>query len=306
MAKCLVIGGNGFVGSWIVDELVARGHDVTALDRFSAGSTTYRSDRVTRLVGDFMNHSTVREALAGQEFVLHFLSTTTPASAENDPTLDVRTNIASSIELFQMCVSAGVSCVYFASTGGAIYGDQPAGAIREDALPLPISPYAIGKLTIEHYLRYFHRKFGLKSVSFRISNPYGPRQHSNKTQGVIPIFLNAARRGEPLVRYGDGSMVRDFIYVEDAAKLIANVVGQRVNYDVYNIGSGSGHSVSEVLQVVREVSGIEVEVIERVQPSTYVDHIVLDTFRYAQEFGMIDFVSLHEGVKRTWTELIQS
>ena len=306
MAKCAVVGGNGFVGSWLVDELVAKGHEVTVLDRFSAGTVAYSSPGVRRVVGDFMNHSTVREALAGQQYVFHFLSTTTPATAENDPTLDVRTNIASSIELFELAVEAGIECVYFASTGGAIYGDQPAGAITEDALPLPLSPYAIGKLAIEGYLRYFRRKHGLRSVSFRISNPYGPRQRSTKKQGVIPIFLQSALNGEPLVRYGDGSMVRDFIYVEDVAKLIANVVGRDAEHPVYNIGSGSGHSVSEVLEVVRAVSGIAFDVVDRPQPSTYVDHIVLDTSRYAAEFGTIDFVPLDEGVRRTWLDMERS
>lgn len=306
MARCLVIGGNGFVGSWLVDELVTRGHEVSVFDRFSAGTVVYRAAGVRRIIGDFMNHASVRDALSGQQYVFHFLSTTTPASAENDPTLDVRTNVASSIELFELAVETGVSCLYFASTGGAIYGDQPPGLITETSLPLPISPYAIGKLAIEGYLRYFARKHGLRSVSFRVSNPYGPRQRSNKTQGVIPIFLRNARNGEPLARYGDGSMVRDFIYVEDAAKLMARVVGRDAEHSVYNIGSGSGHSVSEVLEVVREVSGIKFEVIDRPQPSTYVDHVTLDTSRYVREFGTVDFVPLREGVRRTWLDMDQT
>jgi len=305
VARCLVIGGNGFVGSWLVDQLVRDGHEVAVFDRFSAG-IVYRSSSVRRVVGDFMNLANVRTALAGQEYVFHFLSTTTPASAEDDPTLDVRTNIASSIELFQLAVDAGVSGLYFASTGGAIYGDQPPGSITEEALPLPMSPYAIGKLAIEGYLRYFERKHGLSSVTFRISNPYGPRQRANKKQGVIPIFLHAALEHEPLTQYGDGSMVRDFIYVEDAARMMAAVVGRNAQHRVYNIGSGLGHSVAEVIDVVRTVSGTAVEVVQLPTPSTYVDRIVLDTTRYTAEFGPSEFLSLDEGTRRTWAAMLES
>src|SRR5690606_14386344 len=117
-------------------------------------------------------------------------------------------------------VEAGVKHVAFASTGGAIYGEQDDESITEYAVPRPLSPYAIGKLAIEGYLRYFHRKHGLRSVSFRISNPYGPRQHPHKRQGVIPIFLQRIAEGLPVEVFGDGSMVRDYLYVEDAARMV--------------------------------------------------------------------------------------
>jgi UDP-glucose 4-epimerase len=298
-----VIGGNGFVGSHLVDELARLGHEVTVFDRFSAG-VIYSAPGVRPIAGDFMNHAHLRGALAGQEYVFHFLSTTTPATAEDDPTLDVRTNIASSIDLFQLCVEAGVARVYFASTGGAIYGDQPPGLITEHALPLPISPYAIGKLAIEGYLRYFRRKHGLQSVTFRISNPYGPRQRANKKQGVIPIFLHSVAEGLPLSQYGDGSMVRDFLYVEDAAKLMAAVVEHDPEHSVYNIGSGQGHSLAEVIDIVKDVTGRDVAVERKPQPLTYVDRVVLDTSRYRAEFGTPDFVSLAEGVRRTWLDVL--
>ena len=202
MANCLVVGANGFLGSHLVDVLSARGHHVTAFDRFS-GEQRYTATGVRRLVGDFMNRADLRGALEGQQHVFHFLSTTSPATSEGDPTLDVRTNVAGSIALFELAVDAGVERIAFASTGGAIYGDQTSALITEQALAMPISPYAIGKLTIEGYLRYFERKHGLQSVSFRISNPYGPRQHPHTKQGVIPIFLQRIAEGLPVTVLGD-------------------------------------------------------------------------------------------------------
>jgi UDP-glucose 4-epimerase len=303
VAKCLVIGANGFLGSHLVDELVRLGHEVTAFDRFSAQLPVYAAAGVRQFAGDFMNQADVTDAVAGQDFVFHFVSTTTPATAENDPILDVRTNVASSIELFQHCVDAGVQKVFFASTGGAVYGDQPGVRLTEEALPLPVSPYAIGKLTIEGYLRYFGVKHGLDSVSFRISNPYGPRQRANKKQGVIPIFLHRLANGRPLTVFGDGSMIRDYLYVTDAVRMIAATVGSPTAHSVYNVGSGTGTTLSEVLAIIARVTGIEPEVLAEPTPSTYVHRVVLDTDRIRHDFGYDEFVPLDEGIAATWRQI---
>jgi UDP-glucose 4-epimerase len=303
MAKCLIIGANGFLGSHLVDELGARGHSVTAFDRYSTDEPIFANSSAVPIAGDFLNRADVAAALAGQDSVFHFLSTTTPASAEDDPTLDVRTNIASSIDLLSLCVEAGVSRVYFASTGGAIYGDQPGTVLNETAIPQPISPYAIGKLAIEGYLRYFERKFGLPSVVFRISNPYGPRQHPNKLQGVIPIFLRNMKLGLPVLQFGDGSMVRDYLFVSDAVRMIADVVESKAQHSLYNIGSGVGTSVAEVLAAAREVTGLDPDVIVAPIPPTFVASSVLDTGRYQSEFGVPELVALRDGIDRTWAAM---
>lgn len=303
VASCLVIGANGFIGSHLVDELVSRGHEVTAFDRFSSQQAAYSALSVRQVAGDFMNQSDVTEAVTGQQFVFHFVSTTTPVTAENDPTLDVRTNIASSIELFQHCVDAEVQKVFFASTGGAIYGNQPLSSVSETVSPLPVSPYAIGKLAIEGYLRYFGTKYGMESISFRISNPYGPRQRANKKQGVIPIFLSRMARGLPLTVYGDGSMVRDYLYVQDAVRMICDTVGRESDEDVYNIGSGVGTSVTDLLDVVRRVTGIDPGIEVKAVPSTFLDRVVLDTGRFRSEFAYDEFVSLEDGIADTWKQL---
>jgi UDP-glucose 4-epimerase len=303
VAKCLIIGANGFLGSHLVDELDRRGHQVTAFDRFSSTRPTFTAKTINRITGDFLNRADVALALEGQDYVFHFLSTTTPATAEDDPTLDVRTNIASSIDLLSLCVEAGVSRVYFASTGGAIYGDQPGVILDERAIPEPVSPYAIGKLAIEGYLRYFDRKYGLASVIFRISNPYGPRQHPRKVQGVIPIFLTAMKRGEPVTQFGDGAMVRDYLYVSDAVRMIVDAVEGRAQHQLYNIGSGVGTSVAQVLRAAREVTGLDPEVLIAPIPPTFVASSVLAVERYRSEFGNQGILSLHEGIERTWAAI---
>ena len=303
MARCLVIGGNGFIGSHLVDSLEARGHAVTVFDRHRRGPRRFEGRSVEVIQGDFLNAADVQRALEGHDVVLHMLSLTDPATAEGDPTLDIRTNITSSVQLFAACAAAGVERVYFASSGGAIYGDQDRKVFRETDVTLPVSPYAIGKQAIENYLRYFRRTHGLESTTFRISNPYGPRQNPMKRQGVIPIFLRRVAEGLPLTVFGDGSMIRDYLYVEDLAEMMAEVVTVGAQHDLYNLGSGIGTSISEVVGTIQEVVGHEVPVDHLPRPSTFVDHVVLSVERFEAEFATRATTDLLTGVRRTWEEM---
>ncbi|TFC33839.1 NAD-dependent epimerase/dehydratase family protein [Cryobacterium sp. TMT2-14] len=306
MSRCLVIGANGFIGSHVVDALASKGHEVTAFDRFSSGEVSFSSPNVTRHAGDFLNHADLADALANQKFVFHFLSTTTPAIADNEPTLDIRTNISQSVDLFQLCANAAIEKVYFASTGGAIYGDQGHSRYRETDLALPVSPYGIAKLTIEHYLRYFRAKHGLDSVSLRISNPYGTRQHPRKTQGLIPIALRQIALGEPVLRFGSGTMIRDFIYVEDVARVIAEMTGIETEHDVYNLGSGRGNTVNNVLETIRKVTKQDFDIRQVPIPPTFVNKVVLDTTRISAEFSVRSLISLEHGIEKTWAGQLES
>jgi UDP-glucose 4-epimerase len=300
MAKCLVLGANGFIGSHLVDELAYSGHEIKAFDRFTDNDYRFnKADRIEIVAGDFLNRHDLAQALKGVDYVFHFISTTTPASAEDDPLIDIGTNIQMSVELFQECVNAGVKKVIFASTGGAIYGENSSEHVSEGTTPLPVSPYAIGKLTIEHYLRYFDRKFGLKGLVFRISNPYGERQSLISRQGVIPIFLNHIAQGEPLTVLGDGSMIRDYIYVKDVAKMIAQSFESAKN-DMYNIGSGHGLSVNDLVDTMRGITGQEIHVEHAEKPATYVDKIVLDVNSFEQEFPGVPKTNIKEGMQATW------
>lgn len=305
MAEVLVVGGNGFIGSHLVDALSEAGHAVTAFDRFSAGTASYRSTTARMLPGDFLSRSDLEAAVIGQEVVFHFLATTTPATAEADPTLDIRTNVIQTIELLSACAAAGVRQVYFASTGGAIYGPQPLSDFSETDATLPISPYGIGKLAIEHYLRYFGATHGLRSTSLRISNPYGTRQHPNRKQGLIPIALRQILKGKPVVRYGDGSMVRDYIYVDDLVRMIAPLAEVEPLHEVYNLGSGRGSSVSEVLESIARVTGADFEIREIPTPATFVDRVVLDVERFDAEFGIRVPTALDDGIAATWADMTE-
>lgn len=303
MARCLIVGANGFLGSRLTDALAETGHEVTAFDRFSRGTRSFTSDGVAVIAGDFLSTADLAAAIEGQQIVFHFLSTTTPATADGDPTLDLRTNVSQSVELLALCAKARVRRLFYASSGGAIYGPQSRPVYSETAPLTPLSPYGIGKLTVERYLDYYAATEGLASVSLRISNPYGANANPSKRQGIIPITLNRIRRGEPVVQVGDGSMVRDYIHVDDLVRRILRMVEVEPRERAYNLGSGRGHSVREVFEAVRQVVDRDFAVQVLPKPATFVDHVVLDVHRFAEEFGPDDDLSLAEGIARTWAQM---
>lgn len=307
MAKCLILGANGFIGSHLVDSLVKAGHDVRAFDRFSANISKFEpSPRIEIVIGDYLNRADLKGALEGIEYVFHFISTTSPATAENDPTIDIETNIRMSVELFQLCVDAKIKKVLFASTGGAIYGESHNSVAHSEAdLTLPVSPYAIGKLAIENYLRYFNKKFDLDYTVYRIANPFGERQSLRRKQGVIPIFLERVHDEIPVTIYGDGNMTRDYIYVKDATEMIAHTFDKKQDHHTYNIGSGKGNTLNEIIECIEIVTDKKVAREYKEVPITFVDKVVLNVDRFEREFGYRAETTLIEGIRATYNQIIE-
>lgn len=305
MPKCLVLGANGFLGSHLVDSLVSRGLHVRTFERISSKPAYEHHPNIEQFKGDFLNKADLDEALDGIDYVYHFISTTTPVTAENDPSFDIDTNVRGSVALFEACVKKSVKRVFFASTGGAIYGENNVQPYTETSLTQPVSPYAIGKLSIEGYLRYFRRKHGLHSTVFRISNPYGERQSLGSKQGVIPIFLENIYRGRPITVYGDGSMIRDYVYVKDLTRAIASVAQSDFEYEVYNVGSATEVSVNELIAIAKRVTGKEVNVEHIPAPSTFVQSVVLDDSRFVDEFSPFTTTELEDGMKQTYEHIKQ-
>jgi UDP-glucose 4-epimerase len=307
VAECLVLGADGFIGSHLVDELLRRGHSVRAFDRLRNGSTRNLTphDALTLANGDFLNRADLERAVEGAEFVFHFISTTTPATSGADPTFDVETNVRMSVELLTACVAAGVRRVIYPSTGGAIYGYDSPRPFREDELPRPVSPYAIGKLAVEGYLRFFQQAHGLDSLVLRVSNPYGERQNIEGAQGAIPIFLHRMLEREPITVYGDGSMVRDYLYVRDLARMIGDCFDQPAAHELYNVGSGEALSVLALLEVLEEVTGLPARTEHLPERATDVHRVSLDVSRFANEFGTAR-TPLADGIAATFEYVRQA
>jgi UDP-glucose 4-epimerase len=303
MAKVLVLGGDGFIGSHLIDDLLARGHEVSAFARFHNGRSfnlEHVRDKIEFVTGDFLNLADLERALEGVEYVFHMISLSTPASTMNDPLLDVQTNVFGTIQLLDLCVKKGVKKVIFPSSGGAIYGDTEMDLIDENHSTNPFCPYAISKLTIERYLDYFYRLHGLDYMVFRMSNPYGPRQSLSKKQGVVAVFMGRILREEPLVIWGDGNDVRDYVYVKDVTRVISDVFESDAGHRIYNLGSSEGRTVNDLIAILKELipSSFEIQNIPRVKG--HVNRVVLDSSRAKKELGFEPQVSFKEGVSKAW------
>lgn len=306
MSKLLVFGAGGFIGQHLVKKLAEnKDNEIVAFDRFSRYQTEaehpFSELKNVRIVaGDFFNRDDVANVLEGVEYVFHFISSTNPASSNNDPFIDIDTNVRSTVTLLELCVEHKVKKVIFPSSGGTVYGDVNTPIISEETIPSPRSPYGIGKLTIEHYLRYFKFASGLDYIVYRIANPYGPGQNIYGKQGVVPIFMHKFLTKEPLTVYDDGCMVRDYFYIDDLIAMIVSSYSADNKFDEYNLGSGQGHSVNELIESMEKCTGYPAErrVIET--PSSFVHKSVLSIDRYTSEFGSINLTSLEDGIARTW------
>lgn len=307
MSKIVVFGAGGFIGAHLVNALAGEAqNEIIAFDRFSKYQKTgteqpfVNLENVSVVAGDFFNREEVSNALQGADYVFHFISSTTPAASSKDPFIDIDTNVRSSVELFELCVEHGVKKVIFPSSGGTVYGDVDSELISESMVPLPRSPYGIGKITIENYLRYFKFTSGLDYIVYRIANPYGPGQNIYGKQGAIPIFMHKFLTKEPITVYGDGSMIRDYMYIDDLIKMIVSSYAKDNHYSEYNLGSGQGVSVSDLITSIESCTDYTAQKVQIETPPTFVRKSVLDIARFTQEFGAPSFTRLEAGIARTW------
>ncbi|PBB98420.1 NAD-dependent epimerase [Mesorhizobium sp. WSM3862] len=256
--RCLVLGGRGFIGSHLVDALLTRGYAVRCLYR--PHGVALRERRLAHpnleiLEGDFSNSADVARALQDCDLCFHLISTTLPKSSNSDPMFDIESNVVGTVRLLTQAVQCGLKKIIFVSSGGTVYGVPQQIPILETHPTDPIVPYGITKLTIEKYLHLFHVLHGLDYTVLRLANPYGDGQRLNASQGAIAVFLRKVLRGEVVEIWGDGSVVRDYIYIDDVVSALLAAIGDTGGERVFNIGSGQGHSLNEVLDAIEAATG---------------------------------------------------
>jgi UDP-glucose 4-epimerase len=298
--KIVILGAGGFMGQSITKSLSETNADLTLFDmRF----TEEQRNHFHCIKGDFSRPPDLERVLSGDvDTVIHLISTTVPVTGDRNPAADVRGNLLNTLELLDLCVRKNVRRLIFASSGGTVYGplDRPA---REDDPCCPVCSHGIVKRTIEEYLGLYNRLTGLEYLVLRSGNAYGPAQTGKNYQGVIGAFLHRIVEGKPIDIWGDGSVVRDFIHIDDVARSFVAAVKYTGPEHVFNIGTGKGHSIKQVVELIESIIGHSVECSYLPQNSLDVPKNVLDITRIRSEMGWEPTISLSEGILRLYGEI---
>jgi len=263
-STCLVLGGRGFIGSHLIDKLLEQGFYVRCFDRHRTVTQKNNWSCVPNFQlfeGDISNEAEIAAALTGCDVCYHLVSTTLPESSNADPVYDIESNVVATVKLLNQAVKAGVKKVIFTSSGGTVYGNPLTALISENHPTDPVCSYGITKLTIEKYLALYRNLYGLEYSVLRLANPFGERQraYSHVNQGAVAVFLGKVFRGETIDIWGDGSVVRDYIYIDDVVNaLLAAMQPITGEARVFNIGSGRGFSLNEILDSITKITNLSV------------------------------------------------
>ena len=295
----LVLGGAGFLGSHLVDALIDEGTAVRVFDRTRPATRFADGARVEIAEGDFGNRADIAAALEGCRTVFHLVGTTLPKASNDDPVHDLESNLLTTVQFLEIARRRDVKKIVFASSGGTIYGAPATQPIPEHHETRPLCSYGIHKLAIEHYLHLHHRLYGLEYCVLRLANPFGERQRPDSSQGAVSVFVDKAIRGEEIVVWGDGSVVRDYIYVGDVAQAFCRAARYGGGPRIFNIGSGQGLSINELISSIEAAVGRALP--RRYLPSRPFDVPVnvLDISSAAEHLGWRPRCSFREGLRRT-------
>jgi len=300
MSSCLVLGGAGFIGSHLAEALAQEGHRVKVFDRPHVDRLPLFSRQGFEVfTGDFLNPQALTPALRGTEVVYHLVSTTLPKTSNDNPLYDIESNVLGSLRLLALCREHGVRKVVFVSSGGTVYGLPRAVPLDESHPTEPICSYGIHKLAVEKYLHLAHRLHGLDYCILRPANLYGPRQRLDIAQGAVGVFLDRALRDQPIQIWGDGSVVRDYVYVSDAVEAIVKTAGFEGEPRIFNLGSGVGASLNQLIGEIRNLLGRPVRVEYTEARAVDVPVSVLDCTLARRHLGWSARTSLSEGLQRT-------
>ena len=312
--KILVTGGAGFIGSNLVDGLLAAGHEVVVVDNLSSGKRENLNPEARFYELDIcdpgLDEVFARERL---DLVDHHAAQIDVRHSVADPQVDARTNILGLLNILENCRRYGVRGVVFASSGGVVYGEPSRLPATETFPKGPLSPYGVSKLASEFYLCYYAQVMGIPYVTLRYGNVYGPRQDPHGEAGVVAIFGEKLLRGETPVIYGDGEQLRDYVFVGDVVR--ANLLamerlaggacgaapgGCAINDFAFNIGTGQGASVNELFAILKEITGFQGEATYGPERTGELRRVYLDASRARQELGWAPQVTLGRGCAAPW------
>jgi len=305
MARFLITGIAGFIGSTLAHRLVDEGHEVSGIDNLSTGNLENLADirsAINFQQIDLRDAEALRAACKGVEFILHQAALASVPRSVKDPLSSHESNINGTLNLLLAAREAGVRRIVYAASSSA-YGDQPTQPKQEDMIPKPLSPYAVQKLTCEYYIQAFHRSYGLEGICLRYFNIFGPRQAADSPySGVIAQFVYKMMEGITPTIFGDGLTSRDFTFVNNAvnANLLAcQAPSQVATGRVFNVGTGKSRTLNEVYEGIASALGFK-------QPPLYgpervgdVKHSLASIERAQKELGYVPKADFYEGLEKT-------
>ena len=305
MARCLITGVAGFIGSALARAVLAQGDQVRGIDNFSTGKRENLGEILTQMdfrQVDLLDLEALREACVEVDYVLHEAAIPSVPKSVLDPLGSNRANVDGTVNLLVAARDAKVKRVVYAASSSA-YGDTPTLPKREDMTPNPISPYAVAKLASEHYMISFYRCYGLETVCLRYYNVFGPRQDpTSPYSGVLAKFITLMLKGEAPTIFGDGTQSRDFTYIDNTVEanlLAAKAPADEVAGQVFNVATGRRVDLNEMFQALKKLTGYSGEVQYGPERGGDIKHSLADIARAEKHMGYKPKVDFEEGLRRT-------
>lgn len=298
--KCLIVGGSGFIGSSLVKCFAQNDYDVTVYD---IADNPFREfgNKINYVKGNCFCDEIDDKLFEDQEFVILLACSVSPKSSMEKPELCYEQDIIMMIKVLEKMKNGRIPRLVFVSSGGTVYGDHGAELLDENMQTFPINHYGIMKLTQEKILIMYNQLYGMKNVIFRMANPYGPNQKISSGVGAITSFINCIINEKPIYIYGDDQIIRDYIYIDDAAQIIYQFLQKDIAEDIqpiYNVGTGRGSSLRDIIEVIENITGkkAKIEVLEKRKID--VKYNVLKMDKMFQIIGEYRCLPIDEGIAK--------
>lgn len=298
----LIVGAGGFIGKNLTINLSKnKNNNITLIDLNSNNFKNIENkiNNCKLIECEINNNTNFDELVLNQDLVFYLVSTIIPSTSNKNVPKEIESNVLTITYFLESCVRNNVKKVVFISSGGTVYGKTTKLPITEEAPTNPICSYGIQKLMTEKLLYLYNYLYGLDYRIIRLANPYGPYQIPNGILGAVTTFTYKALKNEEIVIYGDGSVIRDFIYIDDAIKAILNITNGNSEYKIFNVGSGKGTSINCILDTIEKTLHKKLNVRYENRRKNDVPINYLDVSRYEKEYGIINLTSLEEGIKKT-------
>ena len=295
--KILVLGGQGFIGYNLCLRLLNDKHEIIVFEK------SINNDKIIKGVeyieGDFTEIEKYIDIFNGVDAVYHLISTSNAVTSNYDRVMDINNNVISTIKLLDICKEKDNIKVIFSSSGGTVYGNSQAVPLKETSITNPITTYGINKLMIENYLYLYNKLFGLNYTVLRIANPYGPFHVSN-SQGLINVFLKKILDNEVIEIWGDGSVIRDYIYIDDVIEALYLSLKKETNSKILNIGSSYGISINDIIKIMKDDLKLSFDVIYKESRNVDVNKNYLDISLAQKELNWVPKTNLVTGIQKTY------